>query len=1171
MSWSFDDFGGDVWIEDYPVDGGMGSMDDPNWRPDDLGGGGGSTDEPWRPDDLGGSGTNEPWRPDDIGGGGATAEQITQLEKLQKNMPASAFSSLLNRYKDAATGVFNWGNILRDGAALAGGYAAYRQASQPTPPTGYQGGIPKYTALRQQTDAQDPTVRPGSGGHRYFTDMQYAKEGGLPAAQAAMATQAGQLNTRNAANAAAAEHQYRFNPDNPNHVQATKSLYQEMDRMTRAGDEKGARELYRQKQRQFGFSDRDFATFSGSNYSPETIGNWKNVYGDASTGLTGSGVPITGAAAGTRPGATTGTTAGGPPSATGPTGIAGAIGAGGGTPTIGGGAPVTGGITGGGTTGGGLADVTSVPPTAAGSGTTTAPASRLTPEVRAAAKQLYAAMKQMVIDGNEQGAKDLYATKRGDIGFTDAEFAEASEAPFSPEQIGTWASTKAPGVGANNKATAADEAFLASQADKAKAAGAGANAGGGTGSASTSKASVLEGNLASGSAAAGTLPPGAMAGYAGAGAGAGAGASPPNEIKAAYDAMAAGGSPQQAYSNLIGMAAQKGWTVGQIESALSGQNSQFRSGEIGTHIGKNMPGFSVDTKGAISQAGAPAPAPVYDPSKSAQQQDGANFDMDKARAEFLANQQKEQEAAIAAVPGTTGTYADYVASQNAMGANRLNPIASEERWNLAQEGGRNALQIAAMGNQYSQQQTPQAQGLVAASKDIGQRSATLGAAEEAQRAIDAKKAWDAAHPAGQTGYSTVSAANTPTTWGFASGGIAAAARGRYLQGGTDGMADKISTNIDGNQEAALSHGEFVIPADVVSHLGNGNSDAGARKLYSMMDRIRQARTGTKEQGKKINPDKMLPKFAGGGTVQRFEVGGVAAGATGQESNLSNWVGPYVTDMLGKGQALSETPYQQYQGPLTAGASTLQTEAFNTARDLQVPTGIGQAAATAGNVATAAGGTQFNNPLGTFDTPTSQKYMTPYMQGVVDIQQREAQRQADIASTQRHGQMTQAGAFGGSRQAIMDAEAARNLAMQKGDIQAQGLQSAYTNAQGQFNAEQNRQQQNASLGAQYGLAGLNTQLSAASTQGGLYGQQQQAGLNNLNAQLQAGQQQRGITSEGIAADQSAFNQERDNPYKMVQFQQSLLQGLPLAAQSYNITNNPLAAAANTAGGIYSMLK
>ena len=92
---------------------------------------------------------------------------------------------------------------------------------------------------------------------------------------------------------------------------------------------------------------------------------------------------------------------------------------------------------------------------------------------------------------------------------------------------------------------------------------------------------------------------------------------------------------------------------------------------------------------------------------------------------------------------------------------------------------------------------------------------------------------------------------------LASGGLASMARGRYLGGTTDGMADKIPARIGGKQEARLSHGEFVFPADVVSHLGNGNSEAGAQRLYAMMDKIRTARTGTKKQGKQIDPDKFL--------------------------------------------------------------------------------------------------------------------------------------------------------------------------------------------------------------------------------------------------------------------------------------------------------------------------
>jgi hypothetical protein len=81
----------------------------------------------------------------------------------------------------------------------------------------------------------------------------------------------------------------------------------------------------------------------------------------------------------------------------------------------------------------------------------------------------------------------------------------------------------------------------------------------------------------------------------------------------------------------------------------------------------------------------------------------------------------------------------------------------------------------------------------------------------------------------------------------------------YLKGADDGMADQINATIDNKRPAKLSGGEFVIPADVVSHLGNGNSDAGAKQLYALMERVRKARTGNDKQGKQINPKKYLPK------------------------------------------------------------------------------------------------------------------------------------------------------------------------------------------------------------------------------------------------------------------------------------------------------------------------
>jgi hypothetical protein len=100
---------------------------------------------------------------------------------------------------------------------------------------------------------------------------------------------------------------------------------------------------------------------------------------------------------------------------------------------------------------------------------------------------------------------------------------------------------------------------------------------------------------------------------------------------------------------------------------------------------------------------------------------------------------------------------------------------------------------------------------------------------------------------------TLAAANTTANaemGGFAKGG--------YLDGAGDGMSDSIPATIEGKQPARLADGEFVIPADVVSHLGNGSTKAGAQHLYKMLDKVRKARTGNKKQGKQINPSKYLP-------------------------------------------------------------------------------------------------------------------------------------------------------------------------------------------------------------------------------------------------------------------------------------------------------------------------
>lgn len=104
--------------------------------------------------------------------------------------------------------------------------------------------------------------------------------------------------------------------------------------------------------------------------------------------------------------------------------------------------------------------------------------------------------------------------------------------------------------------------------------------------------------------------------------------------------------------------------------------------------------------------------------------------------------------------------------------------------------------------------------------------------------------------------------NNSSPVNMASGGISNLGSysdgGRMLKGPGDGMSDSIPASIAGKRPARLAQGEFVVPADVVSHLGNGSTDAGANQLYHMMDKVRQARTGRKSQGHEINPGRYMP-------------------------------------------------------------------------------------------------------------------------------------------------------------------------------------------------------------------------------------------------------------------------------------------------------------------------
>tara|TARA_R110000796_G_scaffold75168_8_gene168735 strand:+ start:301 stop:1245 length:945 start_codon:yes stop_codon:yes gene_type:complete len=254
--------------------------------------------------------------------------------------------------------------------------------------------------------------------------------------------------------------------------------------------------------------------------------------------------------------------------------------------------------------------------------------------------------------------------------------------------------------------------------------------------------------------------------------------------------------------------------------------------------------------------------------------------------------------------------------------------------------------------------------------------------------------------------------------------------------------------------------------------------------------------------------------------------------TGTESNLSNWAGSYVTDMLGKGQALSNQAYQGYGGPLTAGSSNLQNQAFQGLAGLTIPTDQMQA---------------FTPQQ--FSSSDAQRLMNPYLQSALDPQIAEARRQSEIQNLQNNTAATRAGAFGGGRQALMESENQRNLLQNLSGITGTGYKQAYDQALGQFNTEQN--------------------LARGAT-----ADAQNYGMGALQRQAEMGNAQRGIEQEGISADRAQFEEERDYPYKQVQYQQSLLQGLPLQAQSYTYSQpSALSEFMSGSGGIsqlYDML-
>ena len=310
-----------------------------------------------------------------------------------------------------------------------------------------------------------------------------------------------------------------------------------------------------------------------------------------------------------------------------------------------------------------------------------------------------------------------------------------------------------------------------------------------------------------------------------------------------------------------------------------------------------------------------------------------------------------------------------------------------------------------------------------------------------------------------------------------------------------------------------------------------------RDLYAMGEPFGDSATQHKVGGGRI--------YGGGGSG-----GGSGSQTSTQVQDVPDWAKPYAKEGLGKAAALTDitqNPYQTYDQSRQAGFTDLQNQAFTGAQNAAPSAAMGTAANMAGTAGLGAlnAGANFNPyQTGQFGGQTAQNYMNPYMQNVVDIQQREAQRTADIAGTGRNAQAVKSGAFGGSRQAIMDAEANRNLSTQMGDIQAQGLNQAYNQGQQQFNTEQALGEQSKQFGNSLGMQGYQTALTGAGQLSNI-GQQtfgQEMDINKLRQQY--GTQQQAFDQQGKDNNYQDFLNQQRYPYQQLEFMNSMLRGTPM---------------------------
>jgi hypothetical protein len=287
------------------------------------------------------------------------------------------------------------------------------------------------------------------------------------------------------------------------------------------------------------------------------------------------------------------------------------------------------------------------------------------------------------------------------------------------------------------------------------------------------------------------------------------------------------------------------------------------------------------------------------------------------------------------------------------------------------------------------------------------------------------------------------------------------------------------------------------------------------------------------------------------------------GATGQ---------PYAADLLSKGQAMVNNPAPAYTGQLTAGTSDIQNKAWQGLSNLTLPSNLTTAGSNLLDIGNKSQNVSYNPVGSAFDTQAAGQYMNPYLSAALDPQLKELQRQAQIANVNDASRLTQAGAFGGGRQAVLMGEQNRNLLDKTNNLVSQGYNTAYDKAMAQFNADQARKVQEAQYGTDVGLKGLSQATSANQAAANAGAQEAQYGLQNLQALATAGNTQQAQNQAGLNALYNQYLDQRTQPWTNLSNQANLVKGLGGDTKAtYNAQQSTLQKLAGTSALTASLVK